>query len=215
MPSDIIYECIYISLSFSPQDSLYIYYIRLLHCVVFCLHVWCPPHLPSKKVSFLSSEKKCHLFLRVPRTQHRAWPLHGNSVIMELINKWKRMSKRRRPEWRSKLYFSFPWKIRHQITRTVLTQRASQVAQGWEIHCQCRRGKRLVFHPWVGEIPWRRKWRPTPGFLPGKSHGPRSLVGHGGHKHLDTTEQLSTHIDPEPSRIGQKLLNSNSSQNAL
>ena len=28
-----------------------------------------------------------------------------------------------------------------------------------------------------GKIPWRRKWQPTPVLLPGKSHGPRSLVG--------------------------------------
>ena len=27
------------------------------------------------------------------------------------------------------------------------------------------------FDPWVGKIPWRRAWHPTPGFLPGKSHG--------------------------------------------
>ena len=32
------------------------------------------------------------------------------------------------------------------------------------------------FDPWVGKIPWRRKWQPTPEFLPGKSHGQRSLV---------------------------------------
>ena len=30
-------------------------------------------------------------------------------------------------------------------------------------------------HPWIGNIPWRRKWKPTPVFLPGKSHGQRSL----------------------------------------
>ncbi|XDA86191.1 hypothetical protein R6Z07F_015941 [Ovis aries] len=33
------------------------------------------------------------------------------------------------------------------------------------------------FDPWVGKIPWRRKWPPTPVFLPGESHGQRSLVG--------------------------------------
>ena len=32
--------------------------------------------------------------------------------------------------------------------------------------------------PWVGIIPWRRKWQPTPVFLPGKSQGQRSLVGY-------------------------------------
>ena len=39
---------------------------------------------------------------------------------------------------------------------------------------------------------WRRKWNPTPVFLPGKSHGWKSLVGYSpwGHKELDTTERL-------------------------
>ena len=38
--------------------------------------------------------------------------------------------------------------------------------------------------PWIGKIPWRRKWQPTLVFLPGKSHGQRSLAGYspGGHK---------------------------------
>ena len=41
----------------------------------------------------------------------------------------------------------------------------------------------------VGKIPWRRKWQPTPVFLPGESHGQRSLVGYSpwGHKESDTT----------------------------
>ena len=34
------------------------------------------------------------------------------------------------------------------------------------------------FDPWVSEILWRRKWQPTPVFLPGKSQGQRSLVGY-------------------------------------
>ena len=34
------------------------------------------------------------------------------------------------------------------------------------------------FHPWVGKIPWRRAWQPTPVFLPGESHGQRSLAGY-------------------------------------
>ena len=44
--------------------------------------------------------------------------------------------------------------------------------------CQCRRQKRLGFDPRVGKIPWRRKWQPTPVFLPGESHGQRNLVGY-------------------------------------
>ena len=46
---------------------------------------------------------------------------------------------------------------------------------GTETACQCRR---CGFNPWVRKMPWRRKWPSTPVFLPGKSHGQRSLVGY-------------------------------------
>ena len=58
---------------------------------------------------------------------------------------------------------------------------------GWlsskEPVCQCRR---LRFDPCVKKILWRRKWQPTLVFLPGKSHGQRSLVGYTpwGHKRV-------------------------------
>ena len=58
----------------------------------------------------------------------------------------------------------------------------------WEKIClQCRTPG---FNPWVGEIPWRRAWLPTPVFLPGESHGQRSLAGYSpwGGKESDTTE---------------------------
>ena len=58
---------------------------------------------------------------------------------------------------------------------------------GKEATCQCRRCR---FEPWVGKSPWRREWQSTPIFLPGKSHGQRSLAGYGSWdcKELDTTE---------------------------
>ena len=37
---------------------------------------------------------------------------------------------------------------------------------------------RLGFSPWVGKTPWKRKWHPTPAFLPRESHGQRSVVGY-------------------------------------
>ena len=36
---------------------------------------------------------------------------------------------------------------------------------------------RCEFDPWVGKITWRRTWKPTPVFLPGKSHGQREPGG--------------------------------------
>ena len=55
--------------------------------------------------------------------------------------------------------------------------------------CQCRRRKRRSFDPWIRKIPWNRKWQPTPVFLPGKSHGQRSLAGYSpwGRKESNTT----------------------------
>ena len=47
--------------------------------------------------------------------------------------------------------------------------------------------------PWVGKIPWRRKWQSTPVVLPGKFHGQRSLAGYSpwACKESGMTEQLS------------------------
>ena len=62
---------------------------------------------------------------------------------------------------------------------------------GKESTWQCRGCKRQVW-----KISWRRKWQPTPVFLPGEFYGQRSLADCSpwGRKELDTTEQLSTHI---------------------
>ena len=71
---------------------------------------------------------------------------------------------------------------------------------GEELTCQCRRPKRPKrrgFNPCVRKIPWRRKWQPTPVFLPGKSHGQRSLQfmadfssqGHKRVRHTLATKQ--------------------------
>ena len=49
---------------------------------------------------------------------------------------------------------------------------------GKEPACQCKRRKRCGFDPWVGNIPWRRKWQATPVFLPEESHGQKRLAGY-------------------------------------
>ena len=53
--------------------------------------------------------------------------------------------------------------------------------------------QRTWFDPWVGKIPRRREWLPTPALLPGEFHGQRRLAGYNpwGHEELDTTEQLT------------------------
>ena len=44
--------------------------------------------------------------------------------------------------------------------------------------CQLSRRERCRFDPWVGKVPWRRAWQPTPVFLPGEPHGQRSPAGY-------------------------------------
>ena len=59
---------------------------------------------------------------------------------------------------------------------------------GKESSCQCRRHIKYGFDLWVRKISWRRKWQPIPVFLPGESHGQRSLA-----KSQTQLNQLSTH----------------------
>ena len=66
-------------------------------------------------------------------------------------------------------------------------------SDGKGVCLQCRRPR---FNLWVGKMPWRRKWQPTPVLLPGKFHGWRSLGGYSpwGRKEWDTTERLHFHF---------------------
>ena len=45
---------------------------------------------------------------------------------------------------------------------------------------------------WVGKIPWRRKWQPTPVFLPGKSHGQKNLADYSLRGHQRVGHDLVT-----------------------
>ena len=54
------------------------------------------------------------------------------------------------------------------------------------------RPKRCRFDPWVGKIPWKRAWQPSPVFLLEESLRQRSLAGYSleGCTELDTTEVI-------------------------
>ena len=69
---------------------------------------------------------------------------------------------------------------------------------------QCRRPR---FDPQVRKIPWRRKWLPTPVFLPGEFPGQRSLMGYSpwGCKELDTTQQLNNNNKDFTNRFNNQL----------
>ena len=100
-------------------------------------------------------------------------------------------------------YINAHWSIIHNSQKVEIAQCLSKcewIKKMWYIHIshvyilyiQYRKGLpwwlrwhrirlqcgRPGFDPWVGKIPWRRSWQPMPVFLPGESHGERSLVGH-------------------------------------
>ena len=76
--------------------------------------------------------------------------------------------------------------ISHDVQSSLVAQMVKRLPAMWE----------TKFDPWVGKIPWRWKWQPTPVLLPGKFHGLRSLVGYNqwGRKESDMTEQLHFHF---------------------
>ena len=57
----------------------------------------------------------------------------------------------------------------------LLTTRVHQCLPCGSVGAECPKFGRPGFNPWVRKIPWRRKWRPTPVFLPGESHEQRNL----------------------------------------
>ena len=65
---------------------------------------------------------------------------------------------------------------------SLMAQRLKHLSAMWE------------FNPWVGKIPWRRKWQPTPVFLPGESHGERILEGYSPWGFRARHNRVHTHI---------------------
>ena len=93
--------------------------------------------------------------------------------------------------WHAQRQWPFEgWSSPQSGLKTRIWRRVYQVVQSLR---QCRRLKKHRLNPWVRKIPWRRKWQPTPVFLPGKFLGQRSLVGYSPWdcRESDTTERLN------------------------
>ena len=96
---------------------------------------------------------------------------------------WEDLLEKGKATHSSILAWRIPW--------TVQPMRSQRVRRYWDFYfhftftfwwlsgkesaCQCRKCR---FNPWVGKMPWRRKWQTTPVSLPGKSYAQRSLVGY-------------------------------------
>ena len=78
------------------------------------------------------------------------------------------------PEFTVLARFSSSCVLQVVVVRPNASKTLPRGLRGKEPACQDRRPG---FNPWVGKIRCRREWQPTPIFLPGESHGQRSLVG--------------------------------------
>ena len=93
------------------------------------------------------------------------------------------------PQWHFLFFFRLMWKKKKKKTLTAIL--------GFPGGSDSKESTCDVGHPGSipgsGRFPWRRAWLPTPVFLPGESHGQRSLAGYSpwGHKELDMTERLT------------------------
>ena len=98
--------------------------------------------------------------------------IHDHISFKELSKIWMYISSRKQG------YFHAVWRLpfhQPQLYLKNLINMAFLVAQMVRI---CLQSRRPGFDPWVRKIPWRREWQPTPVFLPGESHGQKSLVGY-------------------------------------
>ena len=100
------------------------------------------------------------LIWRIPLTEEPGGTVHGVAKI------WPWLTERLTYTYLLKTSISCSKELKFELPRWL---------SGKDTACQCRK---CGFDPWVRKIPWRRKWQPTPVFLPGKSHGQRSLVGY-------------------------------------
>ena len=104
------------------------------------------------------------------------------------------------------LELTFILSFNNDLIGTAYNKRLPWWLSGKESACHCRtRG----FHPWVRKGTWKRKWQPTPVFLPGTFHGWRKLVGYSpqDHKRVGHDWSLSSCVHAESLRSCLTLCN--------
>ena len=153
----------------------------------------------------------CRVFSCVVGRECLSWPLHclGKTLLafalLHSVLQGRICLLLQVFSWLPTFAFQSPWNKRisfygvssRRSCRSSKNQSAlASLASGWlrwyRICLQCRRPG---FNPWVGKIPWRQEWLPTPVFSPGASHGQRSLVGYSpwGCEQSETILQLNHH----------------------
>ena len=166
------------------------------------LYVYMITEVPPEQRAFLWKDN--FMYVSTDLLIFYSIPVEWNSLKVESFCKWSLSTSRlgtgdttARNTNRPSDFLELTWQkhMCNQRNRTIWQRRKAGRWDGDEMGCrvitgfpgcasdkessrQCRRHERCRFHPWVGKKPWRRRWQPTPAFLPGKSHGQRSLAAY-------------------------------------
>ena len=122
-------------------------------------------------------------------------PSKNEETINHLVQNQIHQPKENRPKTNRRPLNATP-PVKTEIGLSKRCKQAKLVGKNWPANAGDL--KRHWFDSWVRKIPRRRAWQPTPVFLPGESHGQRSLVGYGpwGCKESDTIEMTQqVHTD--------------------
>ena len=116
----------------------------------------CPWYSPGKNTGV-----GCHFLLQCMKVKSESEVSQSCPTLSDLMEEPTRLLR----SW------DFPGKSTGVGSKNWGFLAAAGGASGKEPSCQFRRHKRRGFDPWVGKIPWKRAWQPTPVFLPGESCG--------------------------------------------
>ena len=147
-------------------------------------HRWQPTRLPHPWDSpGKNTGVGCHFLLQCMKVKSesevaQSCPTLHNLMDCSLLGSSTRgIFQARVLEWGA---IAFSNEVLVNLKNNMLSERNQSSGLSWwlsgiEYTCQSRHHR---FDPWVGKIPLRREWQPTPAFLPGRSHGQRGLAGY-------------------------------------
>ena len=151
----------------------------------------CPSLSPGVCANSCSLSQWCHPTISscCPFFLHKILAHNFNSPYIPchiLVSKLSHRYMNQTREYISLFYsLESPWTWNNYLTE-IWHNFINRTGLPWWLRWQriCLQCKRSRFDSWVGKNPWRRKWQPTPIFLPGELHRQRSLVGYSpwGHK---------------------------------
>ena len=146
-------------------------------CLTLCDPMDCSPPGSTVRGNFPGKNARvgCHALLqgifRTQESKHRSPAVQVDSLLSEPLGKPKNTGVG------CHLFTTEP-PGKPFLIRLLISKVCPGGTSGEESACQRKRQKRCGFNPYVRKTPWSRAWQPNPVFLPGKSHGERSLTGY-------------------------------------